>query len=136
MRRCRTHTKSLGAYPVVLLLVDRNRVRPTEVLQAHTIGLSGAPGRERREECHGNANQTDLDRNVGRAGWRDGCKDHWKESPANNTDIMRDGSSRYPNTGREEFRPKARENGIVALVDDAPPDQRHGNRRRDAADAD
>src|SRR5712671_6752092 len=121
---------------VVIAFVDGNGARLTEILDMDSIGLPGAPGRNRRDNRNGKGDRADRERDVGRAGRRHGCEKRWEQCRDRCADILRDGHRRDAGAGREEFGVKARVNGVVALVDDAPHEQRHDDRQGYAMDAD
>src|SRR5712672_4167935 len=121
---------------VVIAFVDGNGAWLTEILDMDSIGLPGAPSRTRRDDRNGKGDRADCERDVGRAGGRYGCEKRREQGRDRCADILRDGHRRDSGAGLEEFGVKARESGIIALVDDAPHEQRHDDRQRYAMDAD
>src|SRR5260370_17106481 len=89
------------------------------------MGPRGAPSRPRRDDRNGKGDRADCERDVGRAGGRYGCEKRREQGRDRCADILRDGHRRDSGAGLEEFGVKARVNGIVPLVNDAPHEQRH-----------
>src|SRR5712672_3800343 len=121
---------------VVIAFVDGNGAWLTEILDMDSIGLPGAPSRTRRDDRDRKGNRANGKRDVGRARRRHGCEKRREQGSDRGADILRDSHRRDAGAGLEEFGVKARESGIIALVDDAPHEQRHDDRQRYAMDAD
>ncbi len=108
----------------------------TEVIQMDPIDLPGSDRRDRRDDRHTEGDGSDSKRDVARAGRRHGSEDRRKHGSDGSPEILPDGHRRDPALRWKEFGVQAREDGVVALVDDAPHEERGADRHPHVVDAD
>ena len=108
----------------------------TKVIQVDPIGFPGSDGRDRRDDRHTEGDGANSKRDVGRAGRRHGSEDRRKHGSDGSPEILPDGHRRDPALRLEEFGVHAGEDGVVALVDHAPHEERCADRHPHVVNAD
>jgi hypothetical protein len=108
----------------------------TEFIEVDPIGLPGTDGRDGRDDRHTEGDGSDRKRDVGRARRSYGSEDCRKHGSDRSPDILADGHRRDPALRWKEFGVQAREDGVVALIDDAPHEERGADRHPHVVDAD
>src|SRR3954447_9203175 len=137
-RRGRAERRSdRGFLADALVLLARNlgRVLHAEVVQVYAVGLPRRERRDRRDDPDPEGDASDDQRHVGPAGC-DLRVQRRQESGDQGADVLRHREAGHAGLRGEELLVEGREDRVVALVDDAPHEDREHEGQRCVALAD